>query len=144
SFSTCESARFASRADCGESTHAWKSQGSGRAESAIFLSRRKRIKSECQIQSARAICGCNIERCAQRLAALRICFCGCEGEGADICSTAPQESNQLPAMFSIARAHSGAISVAVFALCAGVHAAASPSPLPPEPDRVLAREIFKE
>jgi len=34
--------------------------------------------------------------------------------------------------------------VAACALCAAVHVAASPGPLPPEPDRVLAREIFKE
>ena len=34
--------------------------------------------------------------------------------------------------------------VAVCALCAAVHAVASPGPLPPEPDRILAREIFKE
>ena len=34
--------------------------------------------------------------------------------------------------------------MAVWALCAAVHATASPGPLPPEPDRVLARAIFKE
>jgi acetylornithine deacetylase/succinyl-diaminopimelate desuccinylase-like protein len=47
-------------------------------------------------------------------------------------------------MFSIFRPHSGASAVAICAVCAAVHAAASPGPLPPEPDRVLAREIFKE
>jgi acetylornithine deacetylase/succinyl-diaminopimelate desuccinylase-like protein len=34
--------------------------------------------------------------------------------------------------------------VAICAVCAAMHAAASPGPLPPEPDKVLAREIFKE
>jgi len=47
-------------------------------------------------------------------------------------------------MFSIIQTHLGATRLAVCVLCTSVHAAASPGPLPPEPDRVLARDIFKE